>query len=203
MTGKKTRDERVRNWGFIVYPDSAPENWRDLLDDLHVEWVESPLHEFDTNENGECKKAHWHVLIMFEGKKSYTQAKEIADMVNAANPQVVHSVKGNVRYMAHLDNPEKYQYSPSAIRVHGGADLTDLLKPTRSARHEMIAEMIDFVDDNGITEYFELLRYARSYRFDDWFAVLCDSSSLVMNAYIRSKRHAKKPGPFGQCDDVQ
>ena len=23
-------------WTFIVYPESAPENWRSLLDDLHV-----------------------------------------------------------------------------------------------------------------------------------------------------------------------
>ncbi|KAA9226456.1 replication protein, partial [Streptococcus anginosus] len=27
------QDGRVRNWSWIVYPDSAPENWRSILDE--------------------------------------------------------------------------------------------------------------------------------------------------------------------------
>ncbi|EMW5946733.1 replication protein, partial [Enterococcus faecium] len=27
MTSRKTKDERTRNWTFVVYPESAPENW--------------------------------------------------------------------------------------------------------------------------------------------------------------------------------
>ena len=71
MAEKKTRgSDRTRNWVVIVYPESAPENWRSHLDDLHLEWIESPLHEFDVNADGEVKKAHWHVLLLFGGVKS-------------------------------------------------------------------------------------------------------------------------------------
>ena len=29
----KEKNERYRNWSWIVYPESAPENWRTLLDE--------------------------------------------------------------------------------------------------------------------------------------------------------------------------
>ncbi|WP_225354628.1 Rep family protein, partial [Ligilactobacillus murinus] len=57
------KDDRARTWTFIVYPESAPENWRDLLDEYHVPWVESPLHDKDINPDGTVKKAHWHVIL--------------------------------------------------------------------------------------------------------------------------------------------
>ena len=37
----KKVDNRARNWSLVVYPESAPENWRDILDDYHIPWVES------------------------------------------------------------------------------------------------------------------------------------------------------------------
>ena len=64
MPNEKSRgSDRTRNWTVVLYPESAPENWRDILDALHIEWVESPLHEFDTNATGEVKKPHWHLLL--------------------------------------------------------------------------------------------------------------------------------------------
>ena len=68
MGSEKTRgSDRTRNWMIVVYPDSAPKNWREYLDETHIEWVESPLHEWDVNPTGEVKKPHWHVLLMFGG----------------------------------------------------------------------------------------------------------------------------------------
>ena len=89
MKEKKARtiDERTRNWTFLVYPESAPENWRDILDEEHIQWVESPLHDKDDNANGEQKKPHWHILLLFEGNKSYEQVKELTDKLHATIPQ--------------------------------------------------------------------------------------------------------------------
>ena len=65
----KEKNERYRNWSWIVYPESAPENWRTLLDETGEKWIESPLHDRDINETtNEIKKAHWHIIISF-GKK--------------------------------------------------------------------------------------------------------------------------------------
>ena len=104
------KNKRYRAWTAIVYPDSAPPNWRTLLDDYHIAWVESPLHDMDVHEGtSEKKKAHWHIVLQFEGKKSFEQICELLEPLNCPNPQPCHSVKGAVRYMVHMDNPEKYQ----------------------------------------------------------------------------------------------
>ena len=133
MPKEKTRGhDRTRIWSAVVYPDSAPENWREVLDDLHIEWVESPLHEFDTNPTGEVKKAHWHIVMSFDGPKSFEQVCEILEPLHCPIPQKCHALRGAVRYMAHLDNPEKYQYPTSGIVPHGGFDLAAALAPSSS-----------------------------------------------------------------------
>lgn len=193
MAAEKTRGhDRTRIWAAVVYPESAPENWRDILDDYHIEWAESPLHEFDTNPTGEVKKAHWHIVLAFDGPKSYEQVVEILAPLNGPIPQRCHSLKGAVRYFAHLDNPEKHQYSVSDIVAHGGFDVTAALAPSASERYDIIAEMVEFVKTEGITEYQDLMDYAMTERRDTWFPMLCDSCTVVMQQYIKSQRHRRE-----------
>lgn len=65
---KKDENKRYRNWTLIVYPESAPENWKSILsNELKLIFAISPLHDQDINPDGSLKKAHWHVLICFVG----------------------------------------------------------------------------------------------------------------------------------------
>lgn len=186
---KATADGRARIWACIVYPESAPTNWRSILDDEHIEWAESPLHDSDVNEGtGELKKAHWHIVLAFDGKKSFDQVSSLVAPLNGTLPQVCHSLKGSVRYFAHLDNPEKFQYSPSDIIGHGGFDVSSALAPNSAQRYLLIREMKDWCWREGITEFSDLLDYASEYHFDDWFPLLCDSCTMVMREYLRSRR---------------
>ena len=190
MTKKqKKKDERTRNWTFVVYPESAPENWREIIDELHVPWVESPLHDKDINPDGEIKKPHWHVMIMFSSNKSYSQIREITMKLSSPNPQRVANARGMVRYFAHMDNPEKFQYDKTEIIEHAGADISSYLSVTSAERYELIREMISFVKEQQITEMKDLLDYAMHERFDDWFPLLCDNSAYIVDSYIKSNRH--------------
>jgi len=186
----RPKDERTRNWTFVVYPESAAENWKDIIDGEHIQWIESPLHDGDMNgvDDGQ-KKPHWHVLLLYPGKKSYEQIKELTDKLKATVPQKCNNAKGLVRYMAHMDNPEKHQYDKSKIIGHGGADVAEYLKPTSSSRYELIGEMIDFVREKDICEIHELVYIARTERFDDWFPLLCDNSAYIMGEFIKSRRN--------------
>lgn len=189
---KGNKDTRTRNWTIVVYPDSAPENWREIIDDMHIEWVESPLHDCDANADGTVKKAHWHILLMFGGVKTYEQVVELVEPLNCPIPTKVHNTKALVRYMAHLDNPEKRQYDIRQIVAHGGVDVADLLKPSSSEKYTYIKEMRDWCDENNVSEFEELFTYASNERFDDWFPLLCDSCSFVMSQFLKSKRHNPK-----------
>lgn len=186
---KSSTDNRTRTWTFVLYEDSSPNNWADILDEYHVEWVESPWHDKDLNADGQPKKKHKHILLMFPGKKSYDQIKEITDKLNAPIPQRCHNAKALVRYMAHLDNPEKAQYNVSDIKAHGGVDLADMLRPSASERYTVIRDMIYYVKKNHITEFQDLMDYAAVEHFDDWFPLLCDNSAYVVGQYIKSQRN--------------
>ena len=187
MTQKK--DTRTRNWTFFVYPDSAPANWREILNELHVPWIESPLHDKDVDANGELKKAHWHILLMFSSKKSYQQILEITSQLNSPNPQKCTNIKGMVRYFAHMDDPDKFQYSKGEIIGYSGADPLTYLSATSGERYQLIKEMISYVKENEVDEIQDLIDYAMENRFDDWFPLLCDNSAFIMNNYIKSIRH--------------
>lgn len=183
------KTSRTRNWSFIIYPESAPENWREMLDEKHVEWVESPLHDSDLNATGEQKKAHYHILILFGGVKAFEQVCEFLNDFNSPIPQPCHNTKALVRYMAHLDNPEKHQYKQSDIIAHGGVEVSDLLKPSASERYTLLNEILQHVKDNRITEFQDIMDYARLERFDDWYPLICDNSTYVITQYIKSARH--------------
>lgn len=183
---EKRKGKRFLSWTAVVYPDSAPEDWRDIIDDTHIEWVESPLHDKDINPDGSIKKPHWHILLMFPSIQTEKQVKDLLEPLNCTIPIPCKSASGLVRYMAHIDNPEKYQYDIGNIKGHGGADVPKLLRTTSAERYELIKDMMRWVNTNKIVHFCDLMDYALSEEPDRWFPLLCDSSAFVMKEYIKS-----------------
>lgn len=183
------KEKRTRNWGFIFYPDSAPANWREVLTEHHIDIVISPLHDKDINPTGEPKKPHWHGALIFDGPKTQAQAQEIVNTVNGTNVIDIKSLNGNIRYFTHIDNPEKAQYNKEDIIVIGSYDIDEAFKKSID-KYNTIGEMIDYIEENNITEFFMFLKYCRDEK-DDWFKSLCDSSYIIRE-YITSKRNYLK-----------
>ncbi len=184
MSEKKKPDSRARNFATVVYPESAPEGWLDKLTELMIPAFVSPLHDKDENPGGEPKKLHHHVIVMFEGKKSNEQIQEIFDLIGGVGLEVVKSIRGYARYLCHLDNPEKAQYSPDEVRSFCGADYMGTIGLPID-KYKAIGDMMQFVKDEGITAYSDLLDYSLIHR-PDWFRTLCDNGSYVMKEYIKS-----------------
>lgn len=186
MAEKKSSGRgRTRNFATVVYPESAPENWQEILSEQFVPAFISPLHDKDINPTGEAKKPHWHVMLMFDGVKTTEQATEIFNKIGGVGCEVVQSQRGYARYLCHMDNPEKAQYSPEEVRTLCGADYTGSIGLVTD-KYKAIGEMIDFCEENGIVSYSELLKFCRMERFD-WFRVLCDNGTVVMKEYLKSK----------------
>ena len=187
----KKQQKRVRTWAFVTYPESAPADWEQIIDANHVPWCRSPLHDLDKNPDGTEKKPHWHVIVNFEGVKTYEQVLAITQSVCGTIPQPVDSIKGYVRYLAHLDNPEKAQYNKADIKVFGGMDIDEYLQNTKTAELAIQKDMIQYIIDNDITEYEELVIYAM-YNSDTWFESLANRSTYFINAFIKSRRGRKE-----------
>ena len=184
---------RFRNWSFIMYPESMPDDYLYQLELLQVPVAISPLHDQDINElDDEQKKPHYHVILCFEGKKSYEQVREISvDIFHGTVPKKVNSLKGATRYLTHMDNPEKHRYPESQVKVLYGFDYDSQVDISNSRRYELIGEMLDFIVYNDVRYYCDLLEFAKQNR-EDWFHTLMDHSTYCIVTFIndRSKKFA-------------
>lgn len=188
----KKKDDRTRNWSFILYPESAPANWRDRLDGLHIKWAVSPLHDHDINDDGSPKKAHYHIVLLYDGNKSYEQIKEITDSLGQPIPQKVQNIRGVIRYLAHIDNPEKAQYDKDSIEGHGGIDIQSYLRAQSTDRYSILREMTEYIREHDIIEYCDLVDVALSEHYEDWFPLLADTNCMYISSYISSRRNSKR-----------
>lgn len=192
---EKKKDVRSRTWALVVYPESAPKEWRALLDGTHVAWVESPLHDKDKNPDSTPKKAHWHVILMYGSKKAYSQVLEVAEMVHAPIPQKVQNLKGAVRYLVHTDNPEKYQYDKSEIVCHGGAEVEQYFQLSSASRLQVLKEIVEFIGDSQIENFMDFLRYCLEAGEDEWFDIASNHNTMVISKAIDAvyqKNHPKE-----------
>lgn len=182
---------KTRNWSFIVYPESAPANWLEMLEDMHVKALVSPLHDRDVTEDGEVKKPHYHVIVMYDGPITARLMQERVSVFNGpAHVEAVHSLQGSARYLIHRDNPEKYQYSAADVLSFGGVDYMEVMS-SNSDRTQAIIEMERWCDENQCISFVELCRYARDFK-PDWHRYLTSSATVFMKEYVRSLDWDKK-----------
>lgn len=176
---------RTRNFATVVYPESAPDGWQEILSEQFVPAFISPLHDKDINPTGEAKKAHYHVVIMFDSTKTTEQAKEIFDKIGGVGCEKVNSIRGYARYLCHLDNPEKAQYSIDDVVSFAGADYIATIG-TAADKAKSIREMIEYIEENDITCFSDLCQYSSINR-SDWFDTLINSGAYFIKEYIKSR----------------
>lgn len=184
---------KTRNWNFLVYPESAPEGWEQLINELQIPWCHSPLHSKDINPTGELKKPHHHCIFLFDGPTTQKNVRGILKEVlgdGAVLPVPCRSLRGSVRYFCHLDNPEKAPYDLRECFFYG-CDIGDLVKPTTSEKDRYIREMCEFCDENNIFEFCDFADYARINN-QDWFHLLHSCCTLYMTTYIKSRKFKKR-----------
>lgn len=190
------KDERFRNFSTEFYIESCSPNFIQMIDDLHVPAFLSPLHDRDKfpaghPHAGEFKKAHYHLLIMFPGKKSPDQVRELLKPMGAVGLEVVQAVSGMARYLCHLDNPEKAQYSITMIRCFGGADYLDVATG-EADRAKAVQKIMQYIRSNDIRYYHELLNLLASDGEQDLFRYACFSCHASVNSYLRSRVEKNK-----------
>ena len=141
----------------MLYPESAPEDWREQLRQAGLRCAISPLHDKDVNPDGEPKKPHYHVILVYDGPTTYSNVKGLTDRLNQPIPQPLEQVRGYYRYLTHEDNPEKYQYDRSEIQILNGFSIGDFTELTRSEVTKLVREVQVLIRDNQVFEYAELM----------------------------------------------
>lgn len=184
--------KRYRNWAFVFYPgDSAPDNWLEILRELHIAGFVSPFHDKDQNPDDSDKKSHRHCILMYDGVKSLDQVREDIKPLNCPIPIPVKSLKGYARYLIHADNPEKHQYKPEDVICLGGAEYDQYIGDSPMFRHKELIKMRQFIKEHEIYSFAQFYDYC-DVNNPDWSAMLDDNSTMSISNYIKSRIYDRR-----------
>lgn len=178
---------KKRNWAFVLYPESAPDNWRELLQQSGLPAVISPLHDKDKDPTGEPKKAHYHIILTYPGPTTFNAVRAFTDSLKQPIPQPLESVQGYYRYLTHEDNPDKYQYDKSDIVPINGFDVHDYIEISKTEAMKILKDIQNVILTVDIREYSDLLDYLIEVN-QDWWQVAV-SHTMMLNAYLKSRRY--------------
>lgn len=176
---------RTRAYIAIGYPESLRDDFVEILQETHVQVLISPLHNLDKNESGELKKEHYHIMLLFDGPKTIDQAQKIFDSIGATKCIPVNSVRGQARYLCHLDDPDKAPYDQGDVTALNGASYLSLIDLPEN-KYRAIREMMAFCKENQVFSFADLTDYAAANN-EEWFRSLCDNSAYIIKEYLKSR----------------
>ncbi|WP_244609454.1 Rep family protein [Bifidobacterium moukalabense] len=160
MTQTKNINEKGRYWAGLIYPDdSCPEDWEDRMKLSGLEILVSPVHDRDIADmtTGELKKPHRHVIAMWANTTTRKNAEHFFEQFGG--PRVIlrlENPRGMARYLIHMDDPDKAQYSPDDVIAINGADWRKLALIDGNQSDAMA--IVKLVEEKGIQGYFNLLK---------------------------------------------
>ena len=189
----KVNNKRSCYWSSVFYPDSCPLNVFEIIKDLKIKYAISPLHCDDLDADGNIKKPHYHVILVFDSLKSYSQVSEICKMFGAVSPQIVISLRGYIRYLVHLDDADKAQYNKDDITANFDLDryfMEDMDDLTIYDKTKITKDILKFIKEQGITEFFQLVDYCSEYN-ETWLSLLMRENVYFIERYISSVRFMK------------
>lgn len=177
---------KTRNWWFILYPESAPEDWLNTLQSTLVPFALSPLHDKDINDDGSLKKPHYHVLLRYDGPTTYNHVLELTRSLNQPIPTRYDSFSGAYAYLYHGNSPDKFQYESASVVRYNGLSVPS----SRSESGDMLRRVavLSFIDDNDIREYADLVDYVVSSSNEEWLKEISRNCYFYLQ-YIKSRHY--------------
>lgn len=190
---KSKKVVRKRDFAFLLYPESVNPKWKQILSDLKIPvfWI---LHDKDTiidEKTGETipKKPHYHVMLMFENPRFESTARDICIQCGGnGHLETITSKRGYSRYLTHIDDFEKYQYSVNDVVCLGGADyntssmtVTDI----KNAEDDILVDVIDYCKSMNIVAYCQLIDYCIENK-REWLSFLRSPNGRIVRDYIKS-----------------
>lgn len=181
----------MRTWAFIVYEESAPADWVNVLRNQGLQGFISPLHTPDD----EAKKPHYHVMVRFEGHKSLKNLQEISGSVNGSKRVMpIQCWQGYARYLLHLDQPEKEQFADhSGVVSLGGLDYSEATRMTSvKGDSEQVFAIMDMIREQGFMDFYVAVRWLRDTGHKDlaeWLYATPTAASWIRET-IKGTYHA-------------
>lgn len=181
---KKQSKAKARNFAFILYPESVPDNWLEKLSDLKIPMAISPLHDKDqreiidpfslSDEETELlkvgklyKKAHWHVMycapnpVTVDGVRN--KVKRCLGDNSISHIEIVDSVEGYYKYLTHESSDaikkKKIKYDSKDIVKISNFDIDRYITIDDAQKKELFNDIAKVIMKNKLENIFDLSDY--------------------------------------------
>lgn len=161
MDNKTTK---ARHFGFLLYPESIPENWVEQLESLGVSMAVSPLHDKDKNPDGTFKKPHYHVIYIARNPVTIEsirkKIKRKLGNSSVAHIEIIDHIKGSYEYLTHESKDakakNKHVYDKKDILHINDFDIDRYVTLDESQKKELRNQLFDLINRCGIVNLKEL-----------------------------------------------
>lgn len=185
MPTNNKRSKSGRNWATIVYPESAPNDWQKLFKEKHIPCFVSPLHDKDVTEEGQSKKAHYHVLLAFKGNKTENSVKPLVQAFGGVGLERVSDLHSYARYLCHLDEWDKPQYGIHEVKAYGGLNYKKY-EIAKQSYEDTVFDVITAIRGVGLESYHEVVDFCVQERPDLVRFVI--KNAFAINTYLKPKK---------------
>lgn len=180
---------KYRNVAVIVYAeDITKDELVKRVSNLHVPAFISPLHDLekDYDESEDSKKSHYHVMLMYDSPRIDKKIEE--DLLTFSNGRYkpLISARGYARYLIHLDDKDKTQYSPGDVMEFGGAVYKDYLT-TDMDKAEDVCSIIDYIEEMDINTFRDLVIALRQ-DHKPWLYSIYEKGAYFFKEYLHDRR---------------
>lgn len=180
-------NNKSRYWAFILYEDSRPKEWEEIITQWFLPVCVSPRHDKDIKEDGTMKKPHYHVLLCFGNTTTYKTALKYAEELGAKIVKPISSSRGAYEYWTHKNNPEKAQYDEAEMRYFGGFSVEKNIGRTNEEEEEIIQAIIDIVNMKNFKELKEIYDYCNKMELIEYRNMI-QKKTLFIKEYVKSRR---------------
>lgn len=204
------RPKRVQYFTFLVYPESAPKDWIEILREFRIPMYLSQ-HDCDEDLDGDgLKKEHYHIMVMFDSLKGIDACDEMIEAVNGVKPPietfVIASKRSYARYLLHYDDPHKYPYYKDHKVIElGGVDPYEDTISSKSQQDfeetQMMQDIQDYMEKKGIYNFAAAQRLVRKSNNLDWFRCM-KVNAYYFHAWFKSFNDPKIMEQFGKVDKI-
>lgn len=137
---------RQRHFELVLYDDN--EVHKDFIkNDLPYFTNVYILHDRDITDSGELKKPHYHIIISFDNARTLSAVQKELDMIEPNLINAVKSLQAYVRYLIHLDTPNKEPYEIDEIKGNNTETMMKYLG-NKINETDKVIEILEIIDDN-------------------------------------------------------
>lgn len=199
-----TKNTKARNFAFIIYPESIPEDWEECLEKLGVPMAVSPLHNLDETERkfedlseeeqkiirsgGKVyKKAHYHVLYIARNPVTVESVrkkiKRALGNQSVSHIEIVDSVEYYFQYLTHESKDaikkNKQRYDKNDLLFINDFDIDRYVTLDESQKKELKSLLLDIVKDNHLVNVIDLLGFLSVHAGEYGIESMADVNDVV------------------------